>query len=133
MGRHGNKKAFIDSRARCATRQVDDIEADEIEAKLKGNRSGNGGGGKGEEAAKLPAQGLVTIPVYVHVINKGSGIANGDVTNQMINDQIGVLNDAYSGGNGGAPLSFSFSCLERLIRQMPLGIPQNLAPRLRNR
>lgn len=33
-----NKKAFIDSGARCATRHVDEIEADEIEAKLRGNR-----------------------------------------------------------------------------------------------
>jgi Pregnancy-associated plasma protein-A len=104
-----NKKAFIDSGARCATRQIDEIEADEIEAKLRGNRGGNGGGGKAEEASKLPAQGLITIPVYVHVINKGSGVANGDVTSQMINDQITVLNNAYDGGSvGGAPTQFQF-------------------------
>jgi Pregnancy-associated plasma protein-A len=105
-----NKKAFIDSGARCATRQVDDIEADEIEAKLKGNRGGNGGGGQGENAARLPAPGLVTILVYVHVINRGSGIANGDVTSQVINAQIAVLNDAYNGGGvGGAPSQFQFA------------------------
>ncbi len=37
-----------------------------------------------------------TIPVYFHVINKGTGIANGDITNQMITDQINVLNAAYA-------------------------------------
>jgi hypothetical protein len=36
-----------------------------------------------------------TIPVYFHVVNKGTGIANGDVTDQMIADQIAVLNAAY--------------------------------------
>ena len=37
------------------------------------------------------------INVYFHVINKGSGVSNGDITTQMINDQISVLNAAYGG------------------------------------
>jgi hypothetical protein len=36
-----------------------------------------------------------TIGVYVHVINNGSGIANGDVPDSQIADQIAVLNAAY--------------------------------------
>ena len=36
-----------------------------------------------------------TISVYFHVINNGTGLANGDVTPQMITDQIQVLNSAY--------------------------------------
>ncbi len=36
-----------------------------------------------------------TINVYFHVINKGSGISNGDISTQMINDQISVLNSAF--------------------------------------
>ena len=102
-----NKKAFIDSGARCATRQMDDIEADEIEAKLRGNRGGNKGGpGGGEPPSNPPVVGTVTIPVHVHVINKGSGLANGDVSEQMINSQIAVLNNAYGGG---APTQFQFA------------------------
>jgi len=103
-----NKKAFIDSGARCATRQVDDIEADEIEAKLRGNRGDNSGGGKGGGPTKPITQGLVTIYVYVHVINRGSGISNGDVSSQMINEQITVLNNAFNGVSGGAPTQFQF-------------------------
>ena len=38
-----------------------------------------------------------TINVYFHVINKGTGIANGDVPLSQINDQIAVLNAAYAG------------------------------------
>ena len=37
------------------------------------------------------------IKVYFHVIRKGTGIANGDVSTSMITDQMNVLNAAYSG------------------------------------
>ena len=37
------------------------------------------------------------IKVYFHVIRKGSGIANGDISSSMITDQMNVLNAAYSG------------------------------------
>ena len=43
-----------------------------------------------------------TINVYFHVINNGSGIANGDVSDSMINAQMRVLNDAF------APWGWSF-------------------------
>jgi len=36
------------------------------------------------------------VNVYVHVINKGTGIANGDIPQSMIDDQMDVLNAAYS-------------------------------------
>jgi hypothetical protein len=54
-------------------------------------------------AASHPQVTGGTINVYFHVINKGSGIENGDVTTQMINDQMSVLNAAY------APTGFQFS------------------------
>jgi hypothetical protein len=38
-----------------------------------------------------------TINVYFHVVNKGSGIANGDTTAAMITSQMNVLNAAYAG------------------------------------
>ncbi|MEA2551866.1 MAG: hypothetical protein QOJ65_42, partial [Fimbriimonadaceae bacterium] len=44
----------------------------------------------------------VTIPVYVHVINKGTGIGNGNITSTQIAAQIKVLNDSYAGLTGGA-------------------------------
>jgi hypothetical protein len=43
-----------------------------------------------------------SINVYVHVITKGPGIANGDVPDSMIAAQMSVLNDAY------APWGWSF-------------------------
>lgn len=35
------------------------------------------------------------INVYFHVINKGTGTANGDIPQKMIDDQLAVLNAAY--------------------------------------
>ncbi|MDI1481673.1 zinc metalloprotease [Polyangium sp. y55x31] len=70
-----------------------------------------------EEAAKLEAEfeqlapwkdnlnisvGAV-IPVYWHVINKGTGLSNGDIPQSQIDDQIKVLNAAY------APWGVSFN------------------------
>ena len=46
------------------------------------------------EAAAYATGGVIN--VYFHVINKGSGIANGDVPTTMISDQMRVLNDAYA-------------------------------------
>jgi hypothetical protein len=51
----------------------------------------------------------VTVNVYVHVINKGTGIANGDVPDSQINSQITVLNNSYSGATGGADTQFRFT------------------------
>jgi hypothetical protein len=36
------------------------------------------------------------INVYFHVIRKGTGVSNGDITTTMINDQMNVLNAAFS-------------------------------------
>lgn len=36
------------------------------------------------------------INVYFHVINRGSGVSNGNLTNQMIDDQIATLTGAFS-------------------------------------
>jgi hypothetical protein len=37
-----------------------------------------------------------TISLFVHVINKGAGLANGDVPASQITDQVNVLNAAYA-------------------------------------
>lgn len=99
-----NKQAFIDSGARCATLPVDSIEAAEIDAAnarfMETRRS------KGEETER--AAGSVTVNVYWHVINKGTGIANGDIPQSQIDAQISVLNNAYGGATGGFNTPFRF-------------------------
>lgn len=50
-----------------------------------------------------------TINVYFHVIRKGTGIANGDVSTSMINQQISVLNAAYAS----AGWNFNLAAVDR--------------------
>ena len=78
---------------RCGTRQPSLEEIEQIEVKIG-------------RARKVKAD--VTIPVWVHVINKGSGFANGDLPEDMIRKQIKVLDDSFSGATGGAGTGFGF-------------------------
>jgi hypothetical protein len=48
----------------------------------------------------------VTVPVYFHVITDG---ATGALTDDQIDDQIGVLNNTFAGGEGGATSGFTFA------------------------
>ena len=71
-----SQKAFVESGARCGTRPVDSIEAEEITRIVNRYRAARG-------LVERPA-GSVTVGVWVHVINKGTGIANGDVPQSQI-------------------------------------------------
>ena len=66
-----SQKAFIDSGARCSTRPVDEEEAEFIEQEMLSLLAERGG--------RQPLVTGGTVSVYVHVINNGTGIANGDV------------------------------------------------------
>ncbi len=57
----------------------------------KGKPGSGGGGGAGDQPR---AVGSVTINVYFHVITDSSG--NGSLSAQQIQNQMNVLNDAYS-------------------------------------
>ena len=55
---------------------------------------------------RAPSSFSVTVPVVWHVVTDG---ATGAVTNAQIQSQIGVINQAFSGGAGGAATGFQFS------------------------
>ncbi len=90
-----SQKAFIAAGRRCQTEQLDEETMDAIEAQVDMYLRDRG---RYEALATS-----VVIDVYVHVINKGTGIANGDVPLSQISSQISVLNAAYAG------TGFSFS------------------------
>lgn len=85
---------------RCGARTPSDLEAAAVQQHLDAHKAAAG-------TAPL-ATGSVTITVAFHVINNGSGIANGDITDAMIKSQINVLNQAYGGNTGGAATPFTF-------------------------
>jgi hypothetical protein len=84
-------------RDRCGTRQVGELEAAQVEQELGRFRSDNPGRG-----------GAATIPVWMHVINRGPGYANGDVPDTMLREQVRVLNLSFAGRTGGAAAGFHF-------------------------
>ena len=87
---------------RCGTPHMDEAQVAAIDQFVAQARRTTPG-------AALTA-GSINIPVYFHVINNGSGIANGDIPDSQITAQMNVLNDAYNGGAvGGAVTSFSFT------------------------
>ncbi|MFV2112285.1 zinc metalloprotease [Micromonospora sp. LOL_025] len=57
----------------------------------------------------------VTIPVVVHVIQENSTRAGGNIPDSLINSQISVLNQSFSGATGGASTAFSFQ-LQKINR-----------------
>ena len=54
---------------------------------------------------KAPASFSATVPVYFHVVTDGR---TGSLTNSQISTQIRVLNNSFSGGEGGADSGFTF-------------------------
>ena len=96
---HGSLREFVDSGARCATKDNDE--------RLRIFRTPI------REASILAlAPGGVTISVYVHVIQQNGAPGSsgtGFVPMSWINAQINVLNQAYGGQTGGVNTPFMFA------------------------
>ena len=91
-------------RRKCGTNHPSEEEAariDHVHREFKTKRAFSG-------LALERAAGSVSIPVWVHVIRKGTGIANGDVPDSQIHAQIAVLNQSYGGATGGSITPFTF-------------------------
>jgi len=88
-----NQRAFIDSGARCSTRNVPDFEQKMLDASLNQWVAERAAAGK--PVQERPT-GSVNVPVYFHVINNGSGVANGDITDSQVAAQIQVLNEGFA-------------------------------------
>lgn len=104
-------------RDRCATRQIDETTAIQYEQSLARFNSKRSPG-------QIRKSGSVTIPVYFHVVNKGSGIENGDVPDKWLRDQVSVLNAAYAGADPAAgatsantPFRFQMAGVDRVTNE----------------
>lgn len=87
-----SKLEFIESGARCATEDLSADRMQQVEREIELFKQNQ------KEATGFESNITGgTVSVYFHVINKGIGIANGDVTTAMITNQINVLNSAYAG------------------------------------
>jgi hypothetical protein len=68
----------------CATPTPSENETESVQAMLNQYRGA------------MAAVGSININTYVHVINKGTGASNGDISDAMIAEQMAVLNAAYA-------------------------------------
>ncbi len=82
----------------CATKDLPEAEKLAVEQAIAGRKS---------TAAR--ANGSVNIKVYWHVINNGTGIANGDIPQTQIDSSIAVLNAAYKN----TPFTFTLVGVDR--------------------
>jgi hypothetical protein len=78
------------NREHCGTRHLDETTAGQLESSLTEFKTRR-------NRARIQSPDTVTIDVYFHVVNKGQGVANGDVPTRWLRDQIDVLNAAYAG------------------------------------
>lgn len=104
---HANSNASF---LRCGTREVSEQEADLIEKHSNSLRTGgttstSTGGTTAADGSRLA--GSVGVNVYIHVIRNSAG--QGAPTQTMMDNQIKVLNDAYSGLTGGVNTPFRFT------------------------
>ena len=81
---------------------VDEAYAEELRRWRRGNLR--------PVSAATRATGLVTIPVYAHVITRNDG--TGDVSDARIDQQIDVLNASFGGATGGDQTGFRFVLAE---------------------
>ena len=102
--------AASSKRDRCATKEVDQASAAQIQTSLDQFNSNRG---------QIRKSGSVTIPVYFHVVNKGKGVANGDIPITMLRAQVDVLNESFAGATGGAntPYRFTFAGVDRTTNE----------------
>jgi Pregnancy-associated plasma protein-A len=82
----------------CGTLDLSDAEKASVEQAIAGHKS-----------AMTRANGSVNVKVYWHVINNGTGIANGDIPQTQIDASITVLNNAYKN----TPFKFTLVSVDR--------------------
>lgn len=92
-GRVWNSKDEFNESGRCATQKLNEYEIDDIERHVKifkENRNLASGGFDMNVAGGA-------INVYFHVVNNGTGTAEGNIPDSQIIAQMSVLNSAYAG------------------------------------
>jgi hypothetical protein len=92
-----SQRAFVEAGRRCASKNADDQDIEQIERDVKNARRAGGGSGNlgGTDGARLYANGQVTINVYFHVVYRADG--TGNIPDSRLDAQIAAMNEHYSG------------------------------------
>jgi hypothetical protein len=67
-----------------------------------------------------PTPSTITIQLHAHVINKGAGVANGDISDDQVKAQVDLLNTAYSGSH--LPFQFELASTDHTTNEAWFGV-----------
>lgn len=81
---------------RCGTPDLSPEELARVESELAASRRPTAAAPSGNVGRSVQAVTGGVVPVYFHVINKGTGISNGDVPDAWVTSQMTVLNSAFA-------------------------------------
>lgn len=90
---YADQRAYVESGARCSTVQPSQLEMALSAAKEQSWVSEQRAQGRNVDSFPAAA---IQIQTYFHVINKGTGLANGDIPDSQVTAQMNVLNAAYA-------------------------------------
>lgn len=93
--RWASKQEWAQTGGRCRTPLMSQAQAQAVQEQINIHKENQRLVTGSTDVERAP--GSVTIQVRFHVINQGAGIGNGDIPQSMIDAQIQVLNNAYSG------------------------------------
>ncbi|MBA3463507.1 MAG: zinc metalloprotease [Deltaproteobacteria bacterium] len=79
---------------RCATKHPDVLERERVESDIATHKNATGIANATPGGAQVSGG---VIDVYVHVVNKGTSRADGNIPDSMVRSQINVLNGAFAG------------------------------------
>jgi hypothetical protein len=92
----------------CATAPVEEAERQKVEEALQKHQQERQRVIEQDGVQALSLTTSVTIQVWFHVIRKGTSVADGNVAEATLDEQINVLNRSYGGQTGGASTNFRF-------------------------
>lgn len=111
-----SKQEWADSGGRCATPEMSEEDAQRVQDQVDLFKTNYRMATGSDDSIRPP--GSVVIQVRFHVINQGAGVANGDIPQAWIDNQIAVLNAAFAGTAPGGvgfntPFRFALAGVDR--------------------
>lgn len=96
-------------RERCYHAFVSARERSRIEKRIASHLKQRTRRARSRRSAMSASTESYQIPVYLHVISSGPSPEEGNVSDEVIADQLFVLNQSFNGQSGGSRTAFSFS------------------------
>jgi hypothetical protein len=98
MAVRAQDESVMTTQRRCGQPEITNLDRILVENELRGLRAQ-----RGYRKFDATRTAPITIPIYFHVINRGSGVADGNVSDSDLKEQVQVMNETY------APMQIGFT------------------------